>query len=74
MAKRGQRYPLRVRYLWTPSGLKGTVVASDLEEANIKADRIAEAARRRDDANVLIHIVSADDQTTAIRTIDTEQE
>lgn len=66
MAKRGQRYPYRVRYVWT-SGLKGTVVASSLDEAELKADKIEAAGLRRDDSDVEVTIATADGSTVRTR-------
>lgn len=59
MAKRGQRYPYRVAYVWT-SGIGGTDVASSLDEAESKAARIERYGLARDDADVAIEVIRVD--------------
>lgn len=73
MAKRGQRYPYRVRYEWT-SGIKGTVVASSLAEAELKADQLQANGIRHPEHDLtitILRVTKPGNPGTVIGTIDT---
>ena len=55
MAKRGEKQPWKVRYVWT-SGIRGTIACHSEDLANIKADQIRQAGERRGDADVTVTV------------------
>lgn len=48
MAKRGQKYPWKVDYVWDGGDLKGRVAYMDQERAELEAARIRRSAEIQD--------------------------
>jgi len=62
MAKRGERRPWRVRYVWT-TGVKGTDTFTTRDEADSRADKIRAAGERWDDRDVTVTVERRDQVT-----------